>query len=55
MWIDKLESAHKISVDEEYKVGMQLSQDIYKEVRKIHPKVHLMTANKFDIANEIIS
>jgi len=55
MWIDKLEAAHKISVDEEYKVGMQLSQDIYKEVRKIHPKVHLMTANKFDIANEIIS
>jgi len=55
MWIDKLESAHKISVEEEYKVGMQLSQDIYKEVRKIHPKVHLMTANRFDVANEIIS
>ena len=55
MWIDKLETAHKISVEEEYKVGMQLSQDIYKEIRKIHPKIHLMTANKFDIANEIIS
>jgi len=54
-WIDKLEAAHKISDEEEYKVGMQLSQDIYKEIRKFHPKVHLMTANRFDVANEIIS
>jgi len=55
MWIDKLEVAHKISDEEEYKVGMQLSQDIYKEIRKFHPKIHLMTANRFDVANEIIS
>ena len=54
-WIDKLESAHKISEEEEYKVGMQLSSDLYREVKKLHPKIHLMTANRFDVANEIIS
>ncbi|MGB5791266.1 methylenetetrahydrofolate reductase [Poseidonibacter sp.] len=55
LWIDKLEAAHKISEEEEYKVGMQLSTDLYKEIRKFHPKVHLMTANRFDVANEVIS
>lgn len=55
-WIDTLEKAHNISEDEEYKVGMQLSRDLYHEINKIHPKIHLMTANnRFDIANEIIN
>lgn len=55
LWIDKLEAAHKISTEEEYKVGMQLSRDLYTEVKKLHPKIHLMTANRFDLADEIIS
>ena len=54
-WIDALEAAHNISEEEEYKVGMQLSSDLFKEINKLHPKIHLMTANRFDIANEIIS
>ena len=55
-WIDELEKAHNISEDEEYKVGMQLSKDLFKEIMKIHPKVHLMTSNnKFDVADEILS
>src|SRR5574344_1698315 len=50
-WIDELERAHSISEEEEYKVGMQLSQNLYREINKIH----LMTANnKFDVASEII-
>jgi methylenetetrahydrofolate reductase (NADPH) len=54
-WIDELEKAHSISEEEEYKVGMQLSQNLYREINKIHPKIHLMTANnKFDVASEII-
>lgn len=55
IWIDKLEVAHKISEEEEYKVGMELSTNIYKEINKINPKVHLMTGNKFDIASEVIN
>lgn len=54
IWIDKLEAANKISEDEEYKVGMELSRNIYKEINKINPKVHIMTANRFDIAKELI-
>jgi len=55
-WIDALENAHNISEEEEYKVGMKLSKDLFKEINKIHPKIHLMTSNnKFDIANELLS
>lgn len=54
-WIDELERAHSISEDEEYKIGMQLSRDLFNEINKIHPKIHLMTANnKFEVASEII-
>ena len=54
-WIDALEAAHHISEEEEYKVGMKLSSDLFKEINKFHPKIHLMTANRFDIANELLS
>ena len=54
-WIDALEKAHSIGEEEEYKVGMELSSNLFKELNKLHPKIHLMTANRFDVANEIIS
>jgi len=54
-WIEKLAKAAKISPDEEYKIGMELSSNLLESVQKIHPKIHLMTANKFDVANELIS
>ena len=54
-WIDALEAAHNISEEQEYKVGMELSKNLFDEVNKLHPKIHLMTANRFDIADEIIS
>ncbi len=54
-WIDKLEAAHKISEEEEYKVGMDLSKNLLDDIQKLHPKVHLMTANKFDLANQLLS
>ena len=54
-WIDKLASASKIGIEEEYKVGMELSSNVLESIQKIHPKIHLMTANKFDVANELIN
>lgn len=54
-WIDALEAAHHISEEEEYKVGMELSKNLFNEINKFHPKIHLMTANRFDIADELIS
>jgi len=54
-WIDKLTIASKIGEDEERKVGMKLSSDLLKSIQSFHPKVHLMTANKFDIADELLA
>ncbi len=54
-WIDKLAAAVKISEEEEYKVGMNLSKKLLIDIQKIHPKVHLMTANKFDLASELLN
>lgn len=53
-WLDKFYEASKISEAEEYKVGMELSSNLLKDVQKIHPKIHLMTANRFDIASELL-
>lgn len=53
-WVDSLFEANKISEDEEKKVGFGLSLDLYKQLLKEHPKVHIMTANRFDIAKELL-
>lgn len=53
-WIDEMSSAAKIGEDEEQKVGMELSKNLFNEIKKIHPKIHLMTANKFEIAAELL-
>lgn len=53
-WIDELSEASKISEDEEQKVGMKLSVELFAGIKKINPKIHLMTANKFEIAAELI-
>ncbi|VAY87117.1 5,10-methylenetetrahydrofolate reductase [hydrothermal vent metagenome] len=53
-WIDTLTKASKISEDEERKVGMNLSHKLLKDIQKLHPKIHIMTTNKFDIAYELL-
>jgi len=54
-WIDALTKASKIGEEEEFKVGMQLNQDLLKDLTNFHPKIHLMTANKFDLAAELLN
>ena len=53
-WIDKLRVANAISVEEEYKVGFELSKNLFDEIKAIHPKIHLMTANQFQLAHDIL-
>jgi len=53
-WIEKLLKANKISEEEEYKVGIELSKNLFNNILKLHPKIHLMTANKFNIAKELL-
>lgn len=54
-WIESLRKANAISPEEEYKVGFELSKNLFDDIMKIHPKVHLMTANQFQIAKDILS
>lgn len=53
-WIEALREAHEVSVEEEYKVGFELSKSLFEELKSFHPKIHLMTANQFQIAKEML-
>jgi len=53
-WIEALRVASKKGEDEEYKVGFELSKNLFDELKEFHPKIHLMTANKFDLAKDIL-
>lgn len=53
-WIDTLYSAHKKGEKEEHKRGLELSKEIFESVMEVHPKVHLMTANRFNLAKELL-
>ncbi len=53
-WIEALEDASKRGEGEEYKVGFDLSKRVYEDLQALHPKIHLMSANQFELAKEII-
>jgi len=52
-WIEKLMKAHKTSIEEEKKVGQSLSRELFQKLLKKHPKIHIMTANRFEIVKEL--
>ncbi|MBP6497312.1 MAG: methylenetetrahydrofolate reductase [Campylobacteraceae bacterium] len=53
-WMEKLTKAKKISEEEEKKVGFELSLRTFKELQSIHPKIHLMSANNFELISDIL-
>ncbi len=53
-WIELLRAAHEVSPQEEYKVGFELSKELFEDLKSLHPKIHLMTANQFEIAKDIL-
>ncbi len=53
-WIEKLRVANEISEKEEYKVGFELSKTLFDDLKALHPKIHLMTANQFSIAKALL-
>ncbi|RLA72475.1 MAG: methylenetetrahydrofolate reductase [Epsilonproteobacteria bacterium] len=55
LWIEQLRKANEISPEEEYKVGFELSKKLFDDIKALHPKIHLMTANQFGIAKDILS
>ncbi len=52
-WLTALENA--ANTDDAYRVGFDLSKKLYEDIMALHPTVHLMTANQFTIAKEILS
>jgi len=53
-WLERLRIAHEQGQEEEYKVGFELSKNLFEEIKAFHPKMHLMTANQFPIAKDIL-
>ena len=53
-WIDKMEQASLKSKDEEFKVGFNMSKELYKNLNQIHNKFHIMCSNKYDLITKII-
>lgn len=54
-WMEQLTSAKKISDQEERKVGLELSVETFQKLKKIHPKIHLMSANNFELIADILN
>jgi len=54
-WIDALRVANEKGAEEEYKVGFELSKNLFNEIRAYHPKIHLMTANQFELAKDLLT
>ena len=55
LWIEQLRRAHEVSPEEEYKVGLELSKTLFEDIKELHHKIHLMTANQFRLAKELLS
>jgi len=53
-WIEALRIANAKGTQEEYKVGFELSKNLFEELKAHHPKIHLMTANQFQLAHDIL-
>ncbi len=53
-WIDTLYEAHGKGEKQEYERGLALSREIFGSILEIHPKIHLMTANRFSLAKELL-
>jgi len=54
-WMEKLTRAKKIGEEEEKKVGFELSCQTFNNLKRIHPKIHMMSANNFELVSDILN
>ncbi|NPA27809.1 MAG: methylenetetrahydrofolate reductase [Epsilonproteobacteria bacterium] len=52
--IDEMNLAAMDGKEKEEEVGFEISSNIFKEISSLHPKVHLMTHNRFDLCYKLI-
>jgi 5,10-methylenetetrahydrofolate reductase len=53
-WIDALFEANKKGEEEEEKVGFAMSAELLRALRKANLPIHIMCANRFDLAAKLI-
>lgn len=54
-WIEALRIANANGgAEEEYRVGFDLSKRLFSDLLELHPKIHLMSANQFELARDIL-
>ncbi len=53
LWLDSLSAAR--DADDAYKIGFELSKRLFDDIMELHPKVHLMMANQFNVAAELLN
>jgi len=54
-WMEKLLHAKEISPEAELEVGIELSKKTFNEIYNVGKKVHLMSANHFEIIKDILA
>ena len=54
-WHEKLFEAKNKDDETQEKTGLELSRNLFEELYHLHPKMHVMTANNFQLAKDIIS
>jgi len=52
--IDEMNLAAMDGIEKEQEVGFNISKGIFDEILQLHPKMHLMTHNRFDLCSELI-
>ncbi len=53
--IDEMNLAQMDGEEREQEVGFNISKEIFDNIIKLHPKVHLMTHNRFDLCSKLIT
>jgi 5,10-methylenetetrahydrofolate reductase len=52
--IDEMDLAAMDGAEKEQEIGFNISKEIFDGILKLHPKIHLMTHNRFDLCSELI-
>jgi len=54
IWLDELKKAFSISKEKEYEVGYNLSKNMLNYLHSKIKRIHMMTANNFELADKLI-
>jgi 5,10-methylenetetrahydrofolate reductase len=52
--IEEMDLAAMDGVEKEKEVGFNISKEVFDSLLKLHPKMHLMTHNRFDLCSQLI-